>query len=573
MTIPTNDEILALLDELETSTADDLESEFLDFKPWSDSKSELKVAVMYAACFANAGGGVIVFGIEDRVRGRANAIHGAKNYTIDTWKRGIFQGTTPSLEVDVEELSVPEGTGKLVIVRIPRGEHPPYGTIAGLYKRRVGKNCMGLHPTEHTKERYSAGVIDWTGEPAAGIEVDDLDPVEIARAQRFLRARNPESPLLGLEDATFLKEIQAVRQGHVTNAGLLLFGRPDLLRDFCHQSQVHYVHQTSETTVSRNNLWNLGLLQVIENLESIFSSPINPEEEIEVGLTKIRIPAFSLEAVREAVLNAVTHRDYTNPGEVLIRHLPTRLVVTSPGGFIGGITPKNILTHESVQRNRTLANAFVQLRLVESAGVGRSRIFGSMLNYGKRIPQYEADEYQVTLTIYDGAFDRRMASMIAKWTSEGVEIGLPELLVLSYLRDNPYLDTLAAAELLQVSPDQALRTLDQMILSRWGILERKGHTRMATFFLTRRVAKDLIGKAGYTRIRGIETSQFPAVVREHLRYHGSINNAEVRELLNLGNSRSASVEASRYLKLWSGADGFLTREGKPPATLYRLRDR
>ena len=112
-----------------------------------------------------------------------------------------------------------------------------------------------------------------------------------------------------------------------------------------------------------------------------------------------------------------------------------------------------------------------------------------------------------------------------------------------------------------------------MTLSSWGILERKGHTRMATFFLTKKVAKDLIGRANYTRIRGIETTQFPAVVREHLRHHGSINNAEVRGLFNLGNSRSASVEASRYLRLWSGEDGFLIREGKPPNTLYRLRDR
>ena len=571
MTIPTNDEILALLDRLDTSTADDLESEYLDFKPWSDAKSELKVAIEYAVCFANAGGGAIVFGVEDGIRGRQNAIHGVKNYTLEKWRQGIFDGTVPSLPVDVEELPVPEGTGTLLVVRIPKGSYPPYGTKRGLYRRRIGKSCKALHPAEHTRERYSKGLVDWTGEPADGVGVDDLDPVEIARARRFLRARNPESPLLSLEDGAFLMEIQAVRQEHVTNAGLLLFGRPDILRDYCHQSQVHYVHQTSETTVARNDLWNLGLLQIIENLESVFTSPLNPEEEIEVGLTKIRIPAFPLVAVREAVLNAVTHRDYTNPGEVLIRHLPNRLVVTSPGGFIGGITPKNILTHESVQRNRTLANAFVQLRLVESAGVGRSRIFGSMLNYGKRIPVYEADDFQVTLNIYDGTFDRRMAAMIAKWTSEGMEIGLAELLVLSYLKDNPYLDTFGAADLLQVSPDQALRTLDQMTLSQWGILERKGHTRTATFFLTKKVAKDLIGRANYTRIRGIEATQFPAVVKEHLRHHGSINNAEVRELFYLGNSRSASVEASRYLKLWSGPDGFLVREGTPPNTIYRLR--
>ncbi len=102
------------------------------------------------------------------------------------------------------------------------------------------------------------------------------------------------------------------------------------------------------------------------------------------------------------MLNAVTHRDYTNPGEVLIRHSSHELTVTSPGGFIGGINLENILHHEAVARNRTLANAFLKLRLVESAGTGRRKIFIPMLEYGKRIPKYEADEFHVTLRIFDG---------------------------------------------------------------------------------------------------------------------------------------------------------------------------
>lgn len=173
----------------------------------------------------------------------------------------------------------------------------------------------------------------------------------------------------------------------MTNTGLLLFAKPDIISTLCPQSQVHYVHQPSETKVARNDQWRLGLLQIIEKIENIFSSPINPEEEIQVGLFNLRIPAFPLDVVREVVLNAVTHRDYTNPGEVLIRHATQELVVTSPGGFIGGITLQNILRHESAPRNRTLANAFLKLRLVESAGTGRRKIFIPMLEYGKRMPR------------------------------------------------------------------------------------------------------------------------------------------------------------------------------------------
>ena len=71
MSIPTNSEILALLDRLDTVVADDLETQRLDFKPWTSPKDDMKVAVEYAVCFANAQGGVVVFGVADRIRGRA----------------------------------------------------------------------------------------------------------------------------------------------------------------------------------------------------------------------------------------------------------------------------------------------------------------------------------------------------------------------------------------------------------------------------------------------------------------------------------------------------------------------
>jgi len=571
MSIPTNDEILSLLEKLDIVVADDLETSNLDFKPWNDPKEEMKIALEYSACFANGDGGVVVFGVSDKIIGRSKAIHGARGYNLDIWRRNIFDNTRPHLQVDVEELVVPEGTGHLLIVRIPKGNSPPYGTSQGLFKRRIGKNCMPIDPAEFTSMRVSSGALDWSGETAHGITLEDLDPLEIARARSFLRSRNPESDLLKLSDDAFLHGLEAVRHGSVTNTGLLLFGKPDVIEQTFPQAQVHYVHLVSETKVARNDLWRMSLLQILEKLEGIFSSPVNPEEEIPVGLFRLRIPAFPIDVVREVVLNAVTHRDYSQPGEVLIRHSNHELAVTSPGGFIGGITLKNILRHEPVARNRTLANAFLKLRLVESAGTGRRKIFIPMLEYGKRIPRYEADESHVTLRIFDGAFDHAMARLIADWHSHGKDIGLDGLLILTYLKQHRYIRTSDAAELLQMDRDQALGVLDQMSDPKRGILERRGHTHEATFYLTKSVARDLIGKAGYTVAKGINTMRYPEMVREFVRSHGSITNRECRELLGLGDSESAQVEASRHLKRWSGPDGFLDAEGEYSQRKYRLR--
>ncbi len=559
-----------MLGRLDSKIADDLESQWLELKPWQGSKEDMKVAVEYAACFANAEGGVVVFGVADRTRGRAKAIHGAAGYDLDVWRRGIFDSTRPNLAVDVEELRVPEGTGHLLAIRVPRGEHPPYGTAQGLFKQRVGKNCMPMDARGFVRSQVAVGSTDWSGERSRELSVADLDAVEIARARNVLRRNHTDSGLLALSDLDLLAALGAMRNGQVTHAGLLLFGREERLREVCPQHQVHYVYQVTGTEVSRNDSYQAGLLNVLERFEQIFTSPANPEQELPLGLFRLRIPAFPVEVVREAVLNAVTHRDYLDPGEVLVRHMAEQLAITSPGGFIAGITPRNILRHEPVSRNRTLAEAFEKLRLVERAGIGRRRIFETMLAYGKRIPEYEADG-RVTLRIFDGSFDERTAALVARWRGEGREVGLDGLLVLTFLRDNAFIDTGEAADLLQVSREAARAILDQLSQPEKGFLERQGRTKSATYHLSKGVAKDLLGRAAYTRIRGLNPLRYAELVREFVSAHGSITPRDCRQLLGLGESPSARVETSRYLKKWCGDRGFLRREGGGRHVRYLAR--
>jgi ATP-dependent DNA helicase RecG len=571
MSIPTYEEIHALLDGLESAPAEDLETQWLDFKPWQGPKEDMKVAVEYAACFANAEGGVVVFGVTDRTRGRAQALHGAANFDLDTWRRGIFDSTRPNLAVEVEELRIPEGTGRLLVVRVPRGEHPPYGTAQGLFKQRVGKNCMPMDAQSFVRSQIAAGRLDWSGQPTRELALADLDPVEIARARNVLRRNHEESGLLGLSDQDLLVALGAVRDGQVTHAGLLLFARDEKLREVCPQHQVHYVYQVTGTEVARNDSFQAGLLNILERFEQIFTSPINPEQELPVGLFRLRIPAYPVEVVREAILNAVTHRDYMDPGEVLVRHAADQLAITSPGGFIAGITPKNILRHEPASRNRTLAESFEKLRLVERAGIGRRRIFETTLAYGKRIPEYEADGGRVTLRLFNGGFDERMATLVARWRGEAREIGLDGLLVLSYLRHNAFIDTLSAAELLQVPRELARSALDRLAHPETGFLERKGRTKAATYHLTKGATKELLGKAAYTRTRGLDPIRYAEMVKAFVADHGSITPRECRDLLGVGESHSARVEVSRYLRGWSGDGGFLRRKGSPPKVLYLPR--
>lgn len=571
MSIPDTAQILALLDRLDSCIADDLESQFLDFKPWQGPKDDLKLACEYACCFANGAGGVVVFGVADKVRGRKQAIHGAKGYDLDAFRYGIFNGTRPGIEALVEEIAVPEGTGKILLVRVPEGAHKPYGTTAGLYKQRVGKNCMALDPVVFQRAQISSAAVDWSGAPAIGLGLQDLDPLQIERARQILRSKAPSSGLLELSEIEFLQGLEAVRDGRVTHAGMLLFARREVLARYCPQAQFHYVFHDSETTVARNDIDRLPLLEVVERMEHVFVGPLNPEREIELGLFKLRIPQFPIEGVREAVLNALTHRDYQNPGEILLRHSVKELVVTSPGGFVDGITPDNILRHEAVPRNRTLANALVKLRLVESSGIGRKRIFRSALVYGKRRPEYSTDGFSVTLRIFNQGAHEALAALVARLDAQGADVGLDELLVLDALRSQDFIDVSEAAQVLQTSRDDARRVLDGMSLPALGLIERRGHTASATFHLAKGIAKELKGKAAYTKTRGLNPVRYAEMVREYLRDHQTIRNRELRELLGLGDSPSAQVEASRHFKKWSEAEGFLDQHGNGNSKFYTLR--
>lgn len=571
MSIPTRDDILALLDQLEGHIADDLESEHLDFKPSHGPKEDLKVACEYAVCFANAGGGVVVYGVADKLKGRAKAIQGTQGHDVDVFKRGIYDGTRPGIEAEVFELPVPEGTGKLLVMRVPEGTQKPCGTAAGLFKQRVGKNCMPLDRVVFQRAQVASAALDWSGEPAQGVALSDLDPLQIERARQVLRSKAPSSGLLDLPDLAFLQGLEAVRDGRITHTGLLLFARREVLARCCPQAQFHYVLHDSETTVARNDIDRLPLLEAVERMEQVFVGPLNPEKEIELGLFKMRIPQYPIEGVREAVLNALTHRDYLNPGEILVRHSAQELVVTSPGGFVAGITPDNILRHEAVPRNRTLANALVKLRLVESSGVGRRRIFRSALVFGKRRPRYQTDGYSVTLRLFNRATHDAVAQVVARLDAEGAEVSLDHLLVLDALMGQPFIDSAEVAQVLQLPRDEARLVLEAMCMPPLSLLERKGHTPAATFHLAKGVATALKGKVAYTRTRGLNPVRYAEMVREYLRDHQRIENAQMRELLGLGDSPSAQVEASRLLTKWSQEDGFLLKHREKGKPFYTLR--
>lgn len=567
-TIPSRDDVLRLLDQLNERVADDLESDVLEFKPWEGAKKSMTVAVECAVCFANAYGGLIVFGVKDRTRGRGEAITGCERYDLDEWRRGIYQSTNPPLTIDIEELCVPEGT--ILLVRVPKG--PPgkaCGTTKGLFKVRVGKNCMAMGPEEYQRRQVAAGTLDWSARSAGGVNISDLDRTEIDRIRKLIQANKPESELAHLDDEALVRALGIVKDDRVTNAGALCAGSEKALQTYFPQHEVIYLYQETDTEIKARLNLKRPIFAILAQLTETINAR-NPIKTLKQGLFHIQIPSFPEEVFREAILNALCHRNYLEPGSVYVRHTPREMVVSNPGGFPEGITPENILTAEPKQRNRLLAEIFEKVGLVDRAGTGRRRIFIPSLAFGKKIPIYEADEHTVKLTIFDGSFDERMAAFVARRQREGLEISMEMLLLLSYLKEHPAIDTQAAARLLQRSPTRAKDILDQLCMETDAMLERRGKKRGVTYYLSKNAAKDLIGKTTYTRIKGVEPYRYREMIRNYVEDHGSISNREARSLLGFGDSPSDQVKMSRLLSSLCGKGGFLKRVGNGPARRYVL---
>ena len=566
--LPSREEILVLLDRLEQEPADALENDVLEFKRWRDAKMSMNEAIETAICFANADGGVVVFGVRDRIVGRRQAITGCAGYDIDTWQRAIYDGTRPNLTVEIEEISVPEGN--LLLIRIPRGPAPPYGTSAGLYQIRVGKNCMPYSPEAFQRRQVALGAIDWSAQPAEGLGLDDLDSVEIARLRNTIESLRPQSPLRTLSDKELLEAVGVVRDGELTRAGLLLLGKRIALARVLPQHEAIYLYEPTPVDNGFRQDLKAPLLYIVERTQELIQHPErNPVRTLRLGLFHVQIPAYPEESFREAILNALIHRDYLEPGAIYIHHRQREMVVSSPGGFIGGITPENILHHEPKARNRLLAEMFQKVGLVERAGIGRRRIFIPPLAYGKRPPVYEADEHTVTLTLHDDSYDEALATFVAQGRRAGHQFDLDELLLLSYLRVHSEVDLTGAATLLQRTEAATRDVLERLVLQPEAWLERRGKKKGVTYHLARGPAVELLGKAVYTRARDIDAVRWPELIRSYVEHHGSINNAECRELLGLGSSRSAQTRATRILRSLS----FLVPYGTSrKTTRYRLRE-
>lgn len=508
-----------------------------EFKSWnkvSDMKKRINLEVDELIAFANNKGGTLYFGVEDN--GEVTGCDG--NYDLQNIIESIYEKTRPSIFVDPEEI---EYNGKKVIALTVASDGITHATTDGRCLKRLGKNSKPFYPDEMSNRYSEIQSSDFSGRILSDSTEDDINKLEVYKLKEKLKARNPESTLADMDDIAFLRDLALVKSdsGNIklTVAGLLFVGKEQAINRLLPQAEVIYLHYSESNLEEYDARLDMKapIISVIDRLsEKIQDS--NRIVNVQVGLFRLEIVDFPEKVFQEALLNALSHRDYQSQGAVYVKHYPDKIVIENPGAFLDGITENNIITHPSVPRNKLIAETLQHLKYVQRTGQGVDIIFREMISSGKPFPEYKSYNDAVSLTIYSAIDDIDFVKFIAN-EENGLSrsFSLSELMILRYLKDNRKITMSEAESLIQEARDQAQNACNN--LKRYGLIELSGNEYM----LTAKIYDELKNSVDYTKDKAIQYIKAREMILEYIRDRGFINNELVRELCGFSQKQARII--------------------------------
>ncbi len=508
-----------------------------EFKSWnkvSDMKKRINLAVDELIAFANNKGGTLYFGVEDN--GEVTGCDG--NYDLQNIIESIYEKTRPSIFVDPKEI---EYNGKKVIALTVASDGITHATTDGRCLKRLGKNSKPFYPDEMSNRYSEIQSSDFSGRILSDSTEDDINKLEVYKLKEKLKARNPESTLADMEDIAFLRDLALVKSdsGNIklTVAGLLFVGKEQAINRLLPQAEVIYLHYSESNLEEYDARLDMKapIISVIDRLsEKIQDS--NRIVNVQVGLFRLEIVDFPEKVFQEALLNALSHRDYQSQGAVYVKHYPDKIVIENPGAFLDGITENNIITHPSVPRNKLIAETLQHLKYVQRTGQGVDIIFREMISSGKPFPEYKSYNDAVSLTIYSAIDDIDFVKFISNEENElSRSFSLSELMILRYLKDNRKITMSEAESLIQEARDQAQNACNN--LKRYGLIELSGNEYM----LTAKIYDELKNSVDYTKDKAIQYIKAREMILEYIRDRGFINNELVRELCGFSQKQARII--------------------------------
>lgn len=492
-------------------------------------------------CLANGQGGLLLLGIEND--GSVTGLpprHGDRT-DPDRLRALILNNTEPAVATDVEVVRV--GEEDVVVVGVVAADSP-VGSKSGVFVRRATKadgspECVPYRAHEIISAGLSLQGRDYAEASARGASVADLDSREFDRFRRLCGDGRGDRGLADASDEEILRALRLIRpdSGELTLGAILLFGKESALEAYVPTAEVLF-QESRAGAISANEQLRLPLFRLADRIRDLIDVR-NSEQELMVGLHRVGIPRVPKGIVREAVANALIHRDYSELGPITVRLSDDHLRVASPGGFPPGITFRTLLD-ESKPRSVVLAEAFKRAGLVDRYGRGIPDMYLQLLRLGRSGPDYSAsNDKMVVVSIPTSDADLEMVRFVIEYEdAEHTRLSLLHLRILHELKavGGSALADLAAT--LSVS-DAKLRA-DLVRLTEMGLVEPRGHGRSRRFHLTASFYRSAHASA-YVRLQDTDPIQQDRMVLTYVDQWGSITRAKAAELCRLSPQQARLV--------------------------------
>ena len=378
------------------------ESETLEFKETTGTRRE---ATMTVCAFLNQGGGQVLFGVtpEGVVAGQQ-----VSERTIEELSSEIQRIAPPAFPT-VERVPV-DGEREVIVVSAGQGASRPY-FYRGTAYRRVGNTTIAMSVNEYSRILFERmhSQQRWENLPATGWSVDDLDVAEIRRtvAEAVRRGRLDEP--LSREPTDMLRGLGLLRDGELLRAAAVLFGNRERLELEMPQCllRVARFRGLDRMQFLDNRQFNGNAFTLLANAERFLRETLPIAGRFEPDrFERIDEPLYPPLATREALANALCHRDYSiGGGSVGVAVYDDRLEVTSPGPLHFGLTPEELFRpHESRPWNPLIARAFYRRGTIEEWGSGTLKMAEMVSDAGLPVPEIEDDGMTVTVRFRHGRF-------------------------------------------------------------------------------------------------------------------------------------------------------------------------
>ena len=440
-------------------------------------------AVETAGAFANTRGGTIYVGVSRK--GESLGIEVGPE-TLSEWSNQVSQSTDPRVIPDIETR---DAGGKTVVAIVIRESPLKPVSVKGRCYRRVSASNRVMTPAEISEMHLQSTGSSWDLQPAPGKTLRDIDPDMVRNYVRLANAagrkRIPEAESF----ERVLRKLELIKEHRPTWAAVLLFGKRP--QSPLMQAVVHCGLFKQESRVIDDRMIDGCLIDQVEEALKFIQKNTNVEFVITGKPARDEIWDYPLEALREALINAVCHRDYTLPSNTDIRIHDDRLEIWSPGGLPFGITlPELFKPHKSVLRNKGIASVLYDIGWIEKWGSGIDKIRRLCRSEKKPEPEYEEQTQTLVVRFHKDAFKDDYLR----------KLGLNERQVaaVALVRQHGSITNADHRVLVGVQRKTATRDLDGLVSL--GVLERTGE-RKGTRYVFRKNRVPEPGRSRKTNMR------------------------------------------------------------------------